>query len=240
MSTAIIPLWQRDRACVQPTGHWVLAFPMPGSPVWQAPANMTPYPLQMNVNDAVELWWRVSEFLVEVTDVDGWGNYDITCVRKRGGINITHEKELTYPESYLWEGSVSDVDGIDTLNINAKIRILPPENFVYNEDGDQIGFSYYIDGGVKPDIARCTPAMLIEVEIIQDAGAEVTNYVRNFDDSFKPIDREFGTTFDGRAITLGIANMGTPLDGPAFDVVTTIKTWYSWDGWWNTTNGERL
>jgi hypothetical protein len=82
--------------------------------------------------------------------------------------------------------------------------------------------------------------MLIEIAIVQDAGAEVTNYVRNFDDSFKPIDREFGTTFDGRAITLGIANMGTPLDGPAFDVVTTIKTWYSWDGWWNTTNGERI
>jgi hypothetical protein len=212
---------------------------MPGNPVYQAPADMTPYPLGMTVNDAVELWWRVKEFTVTVSDILVWGSYDITCKRKRDGVDVTREKELAYWQSYLWEGAAADSDGIDTLNINAKIRILPPEGFVYNEDGQQIADSYYIDGGVKPDTARCRPAILIEVTIIQDAGAEVTNYVRNFDDTFFPIDREFNTTFDGRAIKLGIANMGTPLDGPAFDVVTTIKTWFSWNGTWNTTTGVR-
>ena len=239
MSTAILPLWQRDRACVDPTGHWVLAFPMPGRPTYQSPVDMSPYPLEMTVNDAVELWWRVKEFSVVVTDIIDWGNYTITCARKRGVSDVVHEKELAHWESYSWEGSVADADGIDTLNITAKIRILPPQGLVYNEDLDTIDKSYYMDGGLKPDVARCVPAILITVDIIQDAGSEVINYVRNFGDSFFPIDSTFPTTFDGMAIELGIANMGTPLNGPAFDVVITIKTWFSWDGTWNTSTGER-
>lgn len=239
MSTAVIPLWQRDRACVNPTGNWVLAFPMPGDPVYQAPVDMSPYPMEMTVNDAVELWWRVKEFSMAITDIDGWGDYTVVCARKRGVTQITEENELAHYDSYLWEGSVSDIDGIDTLNITAKIRMLLPEGFAYNEDLDAIDKSYYIDGGLTPDVARCVPSMLITVDIAQDAGSEVTNYVRNFDDTFFPIDSTFPTTFDGRAIELGIANMGTPLNGPAFDVVTTIKTWFSWDGTWDTVTGAR-
>lgn len=240
MSTAVVPLWERDRACVEPVAPWILAFPMPGETAYAGATDMTIFPLEMTINDAVELWWRVKQFDVAVTDVDGWGDFTINCVRKRSGVTVLHEKELAHPESYEWEGSVYATSGIDTLYIGVLIKILPPEELEYNSDLDQVPFSYQIETGLAPNVAKCTPTMIFDINIEQNAGAEVINYVINYDDTFKTVDQVYDCTFNGEPIQLGIARMGTALDGPSFAVDITIGSWFSWDGTWNAATGERL
>lgn len=154
---------------------------------------------------------------------------------------ILEEKQLAKKEAFLFKGGLSASIGDNTLSITAEILILPEKNTPIGNDITGEFFvdeSYGLQEGQTPETCDCLPRIVITISVGVDAGAEIVNYLNNYGVA----DESFGATFNGDSITLNNANSGNSVFESAGPIIATItpSKWFSWNGTWSTTTGERI
>ncbi len=149
-----IPNWE-DGATI-PTGKpRNLPFPMPGSftETLPATADLSYFPIQMTIDEAVKYWWRISKWSAIFTV----GSVSDSVVLERS--NVTDETRLCLPSNYIWTGTL-DLGAGNVFSFTVKF-LLPnneaPESYYCNHTEivpsvSVVGSLSYFDGDSTLDI----------------------------------------------------------------------------------------